>query len=160
MIAKIKEEIDLMRFSAKINYRALLLALCTVIFASSCTTSAPEIVELDISITNKSMTPNEISVKQNDTLVMNISSDEDGSIHIHGYDIEKTISKNMAQQLKLDVYATGIYNIAFHIGEQPHSHQEHDHGEEHKAGETDNTHNGNGKEIQEIIIGSLKVTPG
>ena len=115
MIAKIKEEIDLMRFSAKINYRALLLALCTVIFASSCTTSAPEIVELDISITNKSMTPNEISVKQNDTLVMNISSDEDGSIHIHGYDIEKTISKNMAQQLKLDVYATGIYNIAFHL---------------------------------------------
>lgn len=119
-----------MGFSAKINYRALLLALCTVIVTSSCTTSAPEIVELDISITNKSMTPNEISVKQNDTLVMNISSDEDGSIHIHGYDIEKKVSKNVKQQLKLDTYATGMYNIAFHIGTGTHSHEGHDHSEE------------------------------
>ena len=118
-----------MKFSAKMNYGTLLLALCTIMITSSCTTSAPDIVELDVSITNKSMTPNEISVKQNDTLVMNISSDEDGSIHIHGYDIEKKVSKNTQQQLKLDTYAAGMYKIAFHVGADNHSHQEHHHSE-------------------------------
>ena len=134
-------------------------ALCIVFIISACSTSAPEIIELDVSIKNKTMTPNEISVNKNDTLVMNISSDENGSLHIHGYDIEKKISKNVQQQLKLDVYATGMYNVAFHIGDQSHSHQEHDRGEEHKADQTHNTDNENKKEIQEVIIGSLKVTP-
>jgi len=145
--------------NTKAHKAIMFSALCIVFIISACSTSAPEIIELDVSIKNKTMTPNEISMNKNDTLVMNISSDENGSLHIHGYDIEKKISKNVQQQLKLDVYATGMYNVAFHIGDQSHSHQEHDRGEEHKADQTHNTDNENKKEIQEVIIGSLKVTP-
>ena len=145
--------------SVKAHKAIMFPALCIVFIISACSTSAPEIIELDVSINNKTMTPNEISVNKDDTLVMNISSDENGSLHIHGYDIQKKISRDVRQQLKLDVYATGMYNVAFHIGDQSHSHQEHDHGEEHKANQTDNTNNENKKEMQEVIIGSLKVTP-
>ena len=81
--------------NTKAHKAIMFSALCIVFIISACSTSAPEIIELDVSIKNKTMTPNEISMNKNDTLVMNISSDENGSLHIHGYDIEKKISKSV-----------------------------------------------------------------
>lgn len=45
-------------------------------------------VTLNVTVTGaKSMSPGDLSAHQNDTITMNITSDSDGEVHLHGYDI-------------------------------------------------------------------------
>jgi hypothetical protein len=51
--------------------------------------AAPKNVTFNVTVTGaKSMTPiTELTVNQNDTVTINISSDTTGEVHLHGYDI-------------------------------------------------------------------------
>jgi hypothetical protein len=50
--------------------------------------SGGQAVTINLTVTAaKSMQPPEPSVHQNDTVTINISSDADGAVHLHGYDI-------------------------------------------------------------------------
>jgi hypothetical protein len=50
--------------------------------------SAGHPVTFNLTVTGaKSMQPSELSVHQNDTVTINITSDTDGEVHLHGYDI-------------------------------------------------------------------------
>ena len=43
---------------------------------------------IDVTVTGaKSMKPSQLTVNQNDTVTINITSDTDGEVHLHGYDI-------------------------------------------------------------------------
>lgn len=43
---------------------------------------------IDVTVTQgKSMTPDTLTANQNDTVTINIKSDTDGDVHLHGYDI-------------------------------------------------------------------------
>jgi uncharacterized protein YxeA len=45
-------------------------------------------VTLNVTISGaKAMQPSDLSAHQNDTITMNITSDTDGEVHLHGYDI-------------------------------------------------------------------------
>jgi FtsP/CotA-like multicopper oxidase with cupredoxin domain len=45
-------------------------------------------VTIDLTVTGaKSMSPSEVSAHQNDTVTINVRSDTDGEVHLHGYDI-------------------------------------------------------------------------
>ncbi|MDQ6880138.1 MAG: hypothetical protein M3082_21040 [Candidatus Dormibacteraeota bacterium] len=45
-------------------------------------------VTLNATVTGgKAMQPSELTVSQNDTVTVNITSDMDGEVHLHGYDI-------------------------------------------------------------------------
>ena len=47
----------------------------------------PQNVTFDVTVTaGASMKPNELKVRQNDTVTINITSDKDGEGHLHGYD--------------------------------------------------------------------------
>ena len=49
---------------------------------------APKNVTFNVTVTGaKSMTPDTLTVNQNDTVTINISSDTTGEVHLHGYDI-------------------------------------------------------------------------
>ncbi|HEY8813863.1 MAG TPA: hypothetical protein VIP57_01980 [Candidatus Dormibacteraeota bacterium] len=49
---------------------------------------APKPVTFNVTATGaKSMSPNTLTVNQNDTVTINISSDTTGEVHLHGYDI-------------------------------------------------------------------------
>src|SRR5437899_8351878 len=49
---------------------------------------APQNRTFNVTVTKAtSMNPNEIKVNQNDTVIINISSDTTGEVHLHGYDI-------------------------------------------------------------------------
>ena len=106
---------------------------------------------MDVSIQNREMTPKNISVKEDDTLTLNIISDESGTIHIHGYLIGQKIEKNEETKLRFDTDATGQFNIAFHIGEADLSNGEHQH--------QNDGHSEGAEEVEEVILGSLKVYP-
>jgi uncharacterized protein YxeA len=45
-------------------------------------------ITLDVTVTGaKAMQPSDLSAHQNDTVTINMTSDTDGDVHLHGYDI-------------------------------------------------------------------------
>ncbi len=50
--------------------------------------AGPKNITFDVTVTEgSSMNPSELRVHQNDTVTINITSDTDGEVHLHGYDI-------------------------------------------------------------------------
>ena len=125
-----------------------LLSAFTVLTILGCSSDAsiPMIVNIDVAIQERNMTPSEILVKEDDTLILKIVSDESGTLHIHGYRVEQRIEKDGETKLKLDTGATGQFNIAFHVGGSDPSNGDHQ-------------HQNNEEEVEEVILGSLKVYP-
>lgn len=59
----------------------------------------------------KSMTPSELKAHLNDTITINIASDTDGEVHLHGYDIafDTKAGQTVSQTFKAD--KTGDFEI-------------------------------------------------
>ena len=135
-----------------------------ILSATACSTSTPQTIDLDVSIKNYSMAPNTIIVEHNDTLVLNLSSDQEGTIHIHGYDMKQDVSPKTKSQLILKSHATGKYNIAFHpktahrAETTESSGEAHEDHEEHHSDHSQSTEEGHSKD-DELIIGHLEVHP-
>jgi hypothetical protein len=69
-------------------------------------------VTVDVTVTGgKTMQPREWKANQNDTVMVNIKSDKDGEVHLHGYDIhfETKAGQTVSQTFKAD--KSGIYPI-------------------------------------------------
>jgi heme/copper-type cytochrome/quinol oxidase subunit 2 len=142
----------------------VLTALTLVILVSACSASKPETINLEVSIRAGTMIPNKIVVKHNDTLVMHLSSDQQGSLHIHGYDIKLEVTPKTESQLILKSDATGMYKIAFHTYASHHSEGKesskevlHDH-EKTRAAYSEPTQPNSSKD-EELIIGYLEIHP-
>jgi len=71
-------------------------------------------------------TPNQelssLVINQGDSLTIDLSSDQHGTVHLHGYDIEQDIGPDMKTTLDLLAEATGKFKITFHPDK---SHEEH-----------------------------------
>jgi hypothetical protein len=61
------------------------------ILAVACGGSAPEAVEIPVTVEGKTMNPGTIRVKQGDMVPLKIDAEDDGKFHLHGYDIEQDI---------------------------------------------------------------------
>ena len=128
-----------------------ILKMTSVIFLLTfllygCSTNNEEFTkkEFDISFKNMELIPDNINIEENSELYLNITSDIDGKLHIHGYDIEQKIEKNKISKITIKLNATGNFPIAFHI--------ESNHGE-------DDHHNTENAPHKETIIGNLIVNP-
>ena len=126
--------------------------IISVIFLSTfllygCSTNNQELTkaEFNINFKNMELSPNNINSKENSELTLNINSDINGTLHIHGYDVEGNISENKISKLTIKLNATGSFPIAFHPEDQ------HDHNHHHDK--SDNHTN------KELIIGNLIVNP-
>jgi len=101
-------------------------------------------IKFDLTFENMELIPNKINIKENSELNLNITSDINGKLHIHGYNIEGEISKNKISNITIKLNATGNFPIAFH----PESnHDDHQHHETEKT-----TH-------EETSVGNLIVRP-
>jgi hypothetical protein len=77
------------------RYRFAIVAAVLLIFVAvgaylifNTKSSGPQTVSFDVSVTKaSSMVPSELKAHQNDTITINITSDTDGEVHLHGYDI-------------------------------------------------------------------------
>lgn len=50
--------------------------------------AGPKNISFDVTVTDgSSMNPSELRVHQNDTVTINITSNKDGEVHLHSYDI-------------------------------------------------------------------------
>jgi hypothetical protein len=60
-------------------------------------------------------------VKQGDTVTLRWTADEPVAIHLHGYEIEKTIKPEAPTVFSFKVHATGRFSITAHgFGAQAH----------------------------------------
>ena len=115
--------------------------------------SEPEDRDFDLAIADRalnldppivpSVMPAVMKVKQGDSVTLRIGSDEHGSLHLHGYDIEREVGPDKTATMVFTADATGNFTITFHPGDGDEHAEE---GEEHD-------------EDEEITIGSLEVHP-
>jgi hypothetical protein len=92
-----------------------------------------------------------VKVNQDETVTFNVTSDQTGTLHIHGYDLEKHIEANKNTSFTVKVSATGRFIIALHsnIGR---SAIEHDHSD-------DGQHEEGLQSRMDLELGYLEVVP-
>jgi hypothetical protein len=75
---------------------------------------------IDVTVTGaKTMSPDTWKANQNDTLTVNIKSDTDGEVHLHGYDIhfDTKAGQTLTQTFKAD--KSGSYDIEWESTSKP-----------------------------------------
>ena len=95
------------------------LALALLITAVSATLNATEQTgskSFDIEITERQVVGESklLRVNQGDEVVLNWQTDETVTIHLHGYDIEKTIVAGEATSMSFTAHATGRFPVTSH----------------------------------------------
>jgi len=129
--------------------------LLVSLFVLGCSTENPNTnhnTSQDIQIKNMKLIPELITTTEKSTITLNIKSDMNGSIHIHGYNIESELLKNKVTILEINLNATGSFPIALHT-----SHDHSSHGASHSRGQ--HNHGSDKEEHDEDIIGKLIVNP-
>lgn len=130
----------------RISLLIITMAGVGTILAAACGGSAPEAVEIPVTVEGKTMNPGTIRVKQGDMVTLKINAEDDGEFHLHGYDIEQNIDGDAVASFYFVADATGRFKITFH-----HSKKGDD---EHKEG-----NHGHEEEDAEFDIGFLEVGP-
>lgn len=90
-----------------------------------------DIKQFDIYIEQREVKPDlsRIVVSQGQWVKLVWHSDEDVDIHLHGYDVQRSITANEPGEMMFKAYATGRFSITSHgFGEQQGGGQKHHHG--------------------------------
>jgi signal peptidase I len=67
---------------------AVFVVLGGVLIYANTRGSGPKNVTFDLTVTKgESMTPTDLKARQNDTITINVKSDQEGEVHLHEYDI-------------------------------------------------------------------------
>ncbi len=118
-----------------------LLFLMTILVLPSCTSEISNLdnQEYELKISDREIEGgvSAIKVQQNNLVTLNFQSNEQGMVHLHGYDIEKPVGPENNASMSFTATATGRYNLTFHPntsmhGKNNHSGEteSHDHAEE------------------------------
>lgn len=108
-----------------------------------CTSGSSEVnfVEIPVVISNGKI-DTDISVSHRDKVKLIVTSDQDGVLHIHGYDIEVEIFENKSSSVEFVAEATGLFKLALHaMSDGDHNHN-HNHGDKKSHGENDYNEHG------------------
>jgi hypothetical protein len=75
---------------------------------------------IDVTVTGgKSMSPSTWTAHQNDLVIINITSDTDGEVHLHGYDIAFDLTKNILWTKSFTADKTGDFPIEWETTSTP-----------------------------------------
>ncbi len=118
--------------SNNMTLRASLLVAAILVsalaFAACGTGEEPQDRDFDLQIADGvlNLDPAVVRVNQGDRITLNIDSDEQGTFHLHGYDIELEVGPDRTTKMEFEANAAGNYPITFHAGAGEHD--EGDHG--------------------------------
>jgi cytochrome c oxidase assembly protein Cox11 len=92
-----------------------------LVFGHAAAGGQQKTINVTVTAANK-MAPSDLTANQNDTLTINITSDTDGEVHLHGYDIhfETKAGQTVSHTFKAD--KTGDFEIEW---ESPSTHLGH-----------------------------------
>ena len=72
------------------------------------------ILELGIHDAESSAKPPVLSVRQNEQVVLRLTSDQPLHVHLHGYDIESDVAPGLVTALRFTATATGRFPLEAH----------------------------------------------
>ena len=107
-------------------------ALAVALALAACGGGDPESLQFGLAINERQLAVDEgeLVVKQGDEVTFVLDTDEGGTFHLHGYDIERELVKHETATMKFTANATGRFSITFHAGADG-SHGSHGHASEH-----------------------------
>ena len=105
------------------------LAAVGLLLIAACSGSAPETVEFNLDIRDRALDQEStvFRVKNGDTVVLLITSDEAGTLHLHGYDLEDELGEEGVTRIEFVADLEGRFAMAMHPSSVGgHSHDETD----------------------------------
>lgn len=108
------------------------LAIVGLLVLVACGGSTPETVEFDLDIRERELVQDStvFRAKNGDTIVLLITTDEPGTLHLHGYDHEWDVNSEGGTRMEFLANLEGRFALALHpgVGEGGHSHGEQEGG--------------------------------
>ena len=137
-----------MEKSIKFRYGLIIVPFMVglALFTVACSGESPQEREIAAKLTAGQLVPDIIEVGQNDTVTLKIQTDQPGSIHLHGYDLEQDIASGGITDFVFLADASGRFRIAFHSAEVDH----------HQAS---GGHHHEAADVEEVDVGFLEVHP-
>ena len=79
-------------------------------------TPTSPVITIDLNIANRAagLARQDLQVKRGDTVSFNITSDEPGEIHLHGYNLTAPVAPNAPGELTFQAVTAGAFGINFH----------------------------------------------
>lgn len=110
----------LIAFRTRFAYSRPTLLVAVLLAATMANAHAEErVFALDIHGQAQRGKPAVLAVRQDDEVVIRVSSDKSVQVHLHGYDIESDVVPNVVTSLRFTVTATGRFPIEVH-SRKPH----------------------------------------
>ena len=102
----------------RVSLLVLGLAFVGLMAIASCSESMPETVEFNLDIRERELAGDSsvVRVKNGDTVVLIITSDEAGTLHLHGYDHEWDVGSEGATRMEFVADLEGRFALALHPG--------------------------------------------
>jgi ABC-type glycerol-3-phosphate transport system substrate-binding protein len=127
---------------------AILALLALSLVAAACGGGEPESVSIDLEVRDRQLVGNDVlSAKKGDTVALNWTADESVTIHLHGYNIEESVTPGETTTFAFTADAEGHFMIEAHgFGATDGDHHD---GEEPEESEAD----------EEVTLGYFDVLP-
>ena len=111
-----------MKKSIKCRFGIIIFPLMVglALSAVACGGAGPQEREIAVKLTAGQLDPGTIKVGQNDTVTLKIETDQPGSVHLHGYDLEQDIGSGDITDFVFLADASGRFRIAFHAAGVDH----------------------------------------
>ena len=99
-----------------VSFLVMGLAAVGLLLIATCSGSAPETVEFNLDIRDRVLEQEStvFRVKNGDTVVLFIISDETGTIHLHGYDLEDELGQEGVTRMEFVANLEGRFAMAVH----------------------------------------------
>jgi Cupredoxin-like domain len=97
---------------------ALILAGLFVLLRPNTPAAGPQTREFDLRINDDDMEPSNVTVSEDDRVVLWISTDSSIEVHVHGYDIEQEVEPDKPARLSFEADLTGRFEIEDHETEE------------------------------------------
>ena len=100
----------------RVSFLVVGLAAVGLLLIAACSGSAPETVEFNLDIRDRALEQEStvFRVNNGDTVVLFITSDEAGTVHLHGYDLEDELGEEGVTRMEFVANLEGRFAMAMH----------------------------------------------
>ena len=100
----------------RLDWLLIGFAFVALLVIAACSGSAPGTVEFNLDIRDRTLEQDSpvIRVKNGDTVVLLITSDEAGTLHLHGYDLEDELGEEGVTRMEFVANLEGRFAMAVH----------------------------------------------
>ena len=115
--------------SRKVPLQLFWLTLLILLIAACGSDTEPQTRIFDLDIAGGSLDDEHrtLRVDHNDEVVLRITSDQQGSFHLHGYNLETNLTPGETAALAFTANATGKFDFEMHTASAGHSGSDHSH---------------------------------